>query len=51
MAYLVMMAARLRELRNNLKPGGALYLHCDPTASHYLKILLDGILGRIASWK
>jgi adenine specific DNA methylase Mod len=45
MAYLVMMALRLVELKRVLKPTGALYLHCDPTASHYLKILLDGIFG------
>ena len=45
MAYLVMMAARLVELERVLKPTGSLYLHCDPTASHYLKILLDAILG------
>lgn len=45
MAYLVMMALRLVELRRVLKPTGSLYLHCDPTASHYLKILLDGIFG------
>jgi site-specific DNA-methyltransferase (adenine-specific) len=37
MAYLVMMALRLVELRRVMKPSGALYLHCDPTASHYLK--------------
>jgi len=43
MAYLAMMAARLVELHRVLKPTGSLYLHCDPTASHYLKILLDGI--------
>ena len=43
MAYLVMMAARLVELERVLKPSGSLYLHCDPTASHYLKILLDAI--------
>ncbi len=43
MAYLVMMAARLVELDRVLKPTGSLYLHCDPTASHYLKILLDAI--------
>lgn len=43
MAYLVMMAIRLHELRRVLKPNGSLYLHCDPTASHYLKIILDGI--------
>jgi site-specific DNA-methyltransferase (adenine-specific) len=43
MAYLVMMAARLIELHRVLKPTGSLYLHCDPTASHYLKIVLDAI--------
>jgi site-specific DNA-methyltransferase (adenine-specific) len=45
MAYLVMMAARLVELHRVLKPTGSLYLHCDPTASHYLKILLDTVFG------
>jgi site-specific DNA-methyltransferase (adenine-specific) len=45
MAYLVMMAARLVELHRALKPTGNLYLHCDPTASHYLKIILDSIFG------
>lgn len=44
-AYLVMMAARLLELHRVLKPTGSLYLHCDPTASHYLKIILDNIFG------
>ena len=43
MAYLVMMAARLVELHRVLRPTGSLYLHCDPTASHYLKIVLDTI--------
>ena len=43
MAYLVMMAVRLVELHRVLKPTGSLYLHCDPTASHYLKIILDTI--------
>ncbi len=43
MAYLVMMAIRLVELHRVLKPTGSLYLHCDPTASHYLKIILDTI--------
>lgn len=43
MAYLVMMSARLVELHRVLKPTGSLYLHCDPTASHYLKIVLDTI--------
>ena len=45
MAYLAMMAARLIELHRVLKPTGSLYLHCDPTASHYLKVLLDAIFG------
>lgn len=45
MAYLVMMAARLVELHRVLKPDGSLYLHCDSTASHYLKIILDTIFG------
>jgi site-specific DNA-methyltransferase (adenine-specific) len=45
MAYLCMMAPRLVELRRVLKRTGSLYLHCDPTASHYLKVLLDGIFG------
>jgi DNA modification methylase len=44
-AYLVMMAARLVELHRVLKPTGSLYLHCDPTASHYLKIILDEIFS------
>lgn len=43
MAYLVNMAPRLVELHRVLKPTGSLYLHCDPTMSHYLKVLLDGI--------
>jgi DNA modification methylase len=45
MAYLVEMAVRLVELQRVLKPTGSLYLHCDPTASHYLKIVLDAIFG------
>jgi adenine specific DNA methylase Mod len=45
LAYLVMMAPRLIELRRVLKPSGSLYLHCDPTASHYLKLLLDAVFG------
>jgi site-specific DNA-methyltransferase (adenine-specific) len=45
MAYLAMMAPRLVELRRVLKKSGSLYLHCDPTASHYLKVLLDGVFG------
>ncbi|MGH6858495.1 MAG: site-specific DNA-methyltransferase, partial [Methylocella sp.] len=46
MAYLTMMAVRLLELHRVLKPTGSLYLHCDPTASHYLKILLDAVFGK-----
>ncbi|MFI5381532.1 MAG: DNA methyltransferase, partial [Tepidisphaerales bacterium] len=45
MAYLSMMAIRLIELRRVLKPTGSIYLHCDPTASHYLKLLLDAVMG------
>ena len=47
MAYLVMMTPRLVELRRVLKPTGSIYLHCDPTASHYLKLLLDAIFGSV----
>ena len=46
MAYLAMMAIRLIELHRVLKPSGSLYLHCDPTASHYLKLLLDAVFGK-----
>jgi site-specific DNA-methyltransferase (adenine-specific) len=45
MAYLAMMATRLLELHRVLKMTGSLYLHCDPTASHYLKQILDGVFG------
>ena len=45
MAYLMMMAPRLAELHRVLKPDGSIYLHCDPTASHYLKLLMDAIFG------
>ena len=56
MAYLAMMAVRLIELHRVLKPTGSPYLHCDPAASHYLKILLDSIFGAFRfrteiSWK
>ena len=47
MAYLAMMAVRLLELHRVLKPTGSLYLHCDPTASHYLKVLLDAVFGPV----
>jgi len=45
MAYLAMMAPRLVELHRVLKDSGSLYLHCDPTASHHLKLMLDAIFG------
>jgi DNA modification methylase len=45
MAYLSMMAPRLVELRRVLKPHGSIYLHCDPTAGHYLKMLMDAVFG------
>ena len=44
-SYLIMMAVRLLEIRRILKDTGSLYLHCDPTAGHYLKMLLDSLLG------
>ena len=45
LAYLVMMAPRLMELRRTLKSTGSIYLHCDPVASHYLKMLMDAMFG------
>ena len=45
-SYLTMMAVRLMEMRRLLKPTGSIYLHCDPTASHYLKLLMDGTFGQ-----
>lgn len=45
LAYLVMMAPRLVELRRVMKPTASIYLHCDPTASHYLKLLMDAVFG------
>ncbi len=45
MAYLTMMAQRMVELHRVLKPTGSIYLHCDPTASHYLKLLMDAVFG------
>ena len=44
-SYLIMMAVRLLEMRRLLTPTGSIYLHCDPTASHYLKLLLDAVFG------
>ena len=46
LAYLSYMANRLRECRRVLKPTGSIYLHCDPTMSHYLKVLMDAVFGR-----
>lgn len=48
LAYLTMMAPRLAALHRVLKPTGSIYLHCDPTASHYLKILMDAVFGPAA---
>ncbi len=45
-SYLVYMAIRLLEIRRLLKSTGSIYLHCDPTMSHYLKVLMDAIFGR-----
>ena len=47
-SYLAYMAARLIEMRRLLKPSGSVYLHCDPTMSHYLKLVMDAIFGRKA---
>lgn len=44
-SYLIFMAVRLMEIYRILKPDGSIYFHCDPTASHYLKLLMDGIFG------
>ena len=44
-AYLIMMGIRMLEMRRVLKPKGSIYLHCDPTASHYLKTMMDSIFG------
>ena len=45
LAYLSYMTERLLPMRNILKPTGSIYLHCDPTASHYIKVMMDGIFG------
>ncbi len=47
-SYLIYMAARLLEMRRILKPTGSIYLHCDPTMSHYLKLVMDAVFGRKA---
>ena len=44
-SYLIMMGVRLLEMRRLLKPTGSIYLHCDPTASHYLKLTMDAVFG------
>ncbi len=44
-SYLIMMAVRLLEMKRLLKPTGSVYLHCDPTASHYLKLVMDAVFG------
>ena len=54
--YLMYMTQRLLRLRDILKPTGSIYFHCDPTASHYLKVIMDGVFGREnfrneVSWK
>ena len=46
-SYLCMMAVRLLEMRRVLRDTGSIYLHCDPTASHYLKLLMDSIFGQV----
>ncbi len=48
MSYLIYMAIRIMEMRRLLKPTGSIYLHCDPTASHYLKLLMDSAFGKAA---
>ncbi len=55
-SYLAYMAARILEMRRLLKPKGSIYLHCDPTMSHYLKLVMDAVFGRKAfqteiAWK
>ena len=45
-AYLIYMAVRLMEMKRLLKPTGSIYLHCDPTMSHYLKLVMDAVFGK-----
>ena len=45
-SYLIYMAVRLLEMHRVLKPTGSIYLHCDPTMSHYLKLVMDAVLGK-----
>ena len=47
-SYLAYMAVRLLEMHRILKPSGSLYLHCDPTMSHHLKLVMDAVFGRKA---
>ena len=47
-SYLIFMAVRLLEMRRVLTSTGLIYLHCDPTASHYLKLLMDGTFGHVS---
>jgi len=48
MSYLIFMAVQLMEMRRILKPTGSIYLHCDDTASHWLRVLMDGLFGKAA---
>jgi adenine specific DNA methylase Mod len=45
LAYLVYMSYRLFEMKRLLRSTGSIYLHCDPTASHYIKVIMDGVFG------
>ena len=45
-SYLIMLGVRLLEMKRVLKPTGSIYIHCDPTASHYIKLLMDSVFGR-----
>ncbi len=46
-SYLVYMAARILEMKRVLKSSGSIYLHCDPTMSHYLKLVMDAVFGKV----
>jgi hypothetical protein len=46
MAYITHISVRMLELHRVLKPTGSIYLHCDPTASHYLKVMMDAVFGK-----
>ena len=45
-SYLIMLGVRLLEMKRVLKPTGSIYLHCDPTASHYIKLVMDSVFGK-----